>query len=208
MHTSNDGSGVYMILNTVSKMIYIGSTKNFRRRCNGHRYELNNGKHRSRHLQNSWNKYGQDAFEFLVLEHIWTPSDLLGREQWWIDYLRAAKRGRGYNLAPVAGSTLGFKFSDAMRANLSAIRKGKPRSPEWRKNIGDANRGRPRKPITEETRAKMSASSTGRRHTEEAKAKCGAANKGRTRTEEVRQRIAATLRARHGGSRETGQECA
>jgi group I intron endonuclease len=205
MQTSNEGSGIYMILNSVSRTIYVGSTVNFRRRCNGHRYTLNNGKHRSPHLQNAWDKYGQAAFEFLVLEHVWTPDDLLAREQWWIDRLRATKRGRGYNLAPVAGSTLGFKFSDAMRAHLSAIRKGKPRSPEWRKNISDAKRGRPGRPHTAESLAKLSASSSGRRHTPEALVKIGLANKGRTRTEEVRQRIAATLRARHA-SRETQQE--
>lgn len=61
-------AGVYKIVNTIDGKFYLGSTYSFYKRCPSHRSNLNKGLHHCRHLQNAWNKYGEDAFEFHILE--------------------------------------------------------------------------------------------------------------------------------------------
>ena len=62
--------GVYMIKNkTTPERFYIGSSVDLANRFSGHKNDLSKNKHHSPHLQNAWNKYGPDNFEFVVLEH-------------------------------------------------------------------------------------------------------------------------------------------
>ena len=49
---------------------YVGSAVNFKRRRRKHRKSLRKGTHHSPHLQNAWNKYGEDNFKFDVLEYV------------------------------------------------------------------------------------------------------------------------------------------
>lgn len=59
--------GIYVIVNTVSRKVYVGKTENsFEYRYNVHLYELCHNCHINKHLQNAWNKYGTDAFIFCV----------------------------------------------------------------------------------------------------------------------------------------------
>ena len=44
----------------------MGSAVRVLSRWNQHRSLLNKGKHHSQHLQSSWGKHGQAAFEFLI----------------------------------------------------------------------------------------------------------------------------------------------
>ena len=60
--------GIYMIRNTITDKLYIGKSVNIKKRFNEHKHELRNGCHHNDHLQKAWNKYGEDAFEFHVLE--------------------------------------------------------------------------------------------------------------------------------------------
>lgn len=57
-------SGVYFIRNCVTKTIYVGHSSDIRERFNSHKSMLRRGKHNNPHLQNSWNKYGQESFVF------------------------------------------------------------------------------------------------------------------------------------------------
>ncbi len=59
---------IYKILNKVNGKFYIGSTKNFKRRKGDHIWALNKNEHYNILLQRSWNKYGSDAFIFLIHE--------------------------------------------------------------------------------------------------------------------------------------------
>lgn len=61
-------AGIYSIQNILNNKRYIGSTKNFYSRFHEHKYLLLNGKHHSKHLQNSFNKYGDSVFVFQILE--------------------------------------------------------------------------------------------------------------------------------------------
>ena len=59
--------GVYVIKCKVNDRFYIGVSKNIKARWNEHRSDLKNNKHHSVKLQRSYNKYGIDAFEYLVI---------------------------------------------------------------------------------------------------------------------------------------------
>lgn len=62
-------TGIYQIRNLVNGKIYIGSAVNINSRWRTHKANLNLNKHKSKHLQASWNKYGINTFIFKVLEY-------------------------------------------------------------------------------------------------------------------------------------------
>lgn len=64
---------------------YIGQTINFKNRFNDHKSRLKNGKHFNKHLQNIWNKYGEDNIEFIPIEEVSIYSTLLQREKFYIE---------------------------------------------------------------------------------------------------------------------------
>lgn len=59
--------GVYKILNTINNKYYIGYSKDINNRFKKHKYSLLNLKHWNLLLQRSFNKYGFDNFEFIIL---------------------------------------------------------------------------------------------------------------------------------------------
>lgn len=61
---------IYEIRNLVNNKIYIGSTINYKNRKRGHFNDLRNGKHSSSYLQNSYNKHGEEKFEFNIIEKV------------------------------------------------------------------------------------------------------------------------------------------
>lgn len=79
--------GVYKITNIVTGKYYIGSSKNVRARFYGHLSQLKNNKHHNKHLQSSFNTYGETVFVFEVLEYFYnlTISDLRAKEQEYFD---------------------------------------------------------------------------------------------------------------------------
>lgn len=68
-------SCVYAIVNIKTSRRYVGSTGDFRTRMNGHRSMLRRGIHENSYLQRAWNKYGEAAFVFEVIESC--PLELL-----------------------------------------------------------------------------------------------------------------------------------
>lgn len=59
--------GIYSITNKISDRIYIGSSIDIDRRWKEHVNNLNKDKHINHDLQDDWNLYGQDNFEFTVI---------------------------------------------------------------------------------------------------------------------------------------------
>lgn len=66
-------SGVYRILHKASGKSFIASLPNLKS-MDGRRFELNNGSFQNKELQQDWNTYGEDAFEFEILE-VLKPSE-------------------------------------------------------------------------------------------------------------------------------------
>lgn len=88
--------GIYQIKNLVNNKIYIGQTKErFIERYWHHQWKLKNGTHDNAHLQKAYNKYGENNFEFSVLE-ILENIELDEREKYWISYYRSL--GLSYNI--------------------------------------------------------------------------------------------------------------
>lgn len=65
-----NSSGIYGILNTVTHKWYIGSTHDFNDRIRRHLYYLKLNSHHSQKLQRAWNKYGENVFDFFILEEV------------------------------------------------------------------------------------------------------------------------------------------
>ena len=177
-------SGVYEISCSVSPNKYIGSTVHFDCRWTEHRRDLRKQRHRNRHLQAAWNKYGADTFSFKIIEQV-EPVECVEQEQCWIDmYLMFGIPL--YNLTLTAGSTFGMKFGPPPPERIERIRQGnigKKLSPEHVARIVEANTGRKKTP---EEIAKIVAVHTGRKRSAETCAKIGEASRNRITTEEAR----------------------
>lgn len=168
--TTSVKSGIYEIRNKITGHCYIGSSIDVRNRRYRHVYALRRGEHHSPVLQNAWNKYGEDSFEFLLIEEVPDRSLLIQREQYWIDTRRPK-----YNINQVAESRLGLK-----------------NTAEQNRRIAESHKGMKHKP---ESLEKMRAAKLGGRLTEEHKHKISKAGEGRTYTSEQVARIAASNRA-------------
>lgn len=94
-------SGIYIIQNVINDNEYIGQAINIEKRWVTHRTDLNSRRHANRYLQADWIKYGEDAFQFRVLEYCDTYH-LTEREQHHLD--AHAREGYCYNIARNASS--------------------------------------------------------------------------------------------------------
>ena len=222
-------SGIYAIRNTTNDKRYIGSAVNLRHRWNTHRSELRADEdHHNIHLQRAWNLYGEESFEFLVIDKC-SIGLLLIREQ-----LHMNLHPDSYNIAPIAGSCLGVKHTPETRAKNSAAkmgntyRRGHKDTLEARANMSAAHMGVSHTPErnakksanmmgntyrlghkdTDETRAKKSVSHMGNTNaaghvpSPESRAKNSAAHKGSKRTPEARANMSAAQTARWARERE------
>lgn len=99
-------SGIYTIRFIDQDRNYVGSTVEFNERFNEHVRFLRNGNHHSERLQNFWNKYGPDKFEFVILEVLdREPEILRAREMVWMEKLNSCDRDMGFNIARDATRT-------------------------------------------------------------------------------------------------------
>jgi len=111
-------SVIYFIELTLTGRRYIGSAAIWERRKPQHLWDLRNNRHRNKRLQRAWNKYGEKAFVFGVLETLepaTSPEQLMKREQFWID-----KTPLRFNSGPCSKSRLGVKCSATTRRRMSA----------------------------------------------------------------------------------------
>lgn len=123
---------IYQIRHIESSKVYVGSAINPQKRCKEHGNALLAGRHHSRYLQRAWNKYGEGAFIFEIIEPVLFVEDLITREQHWIDTLQASNARYGYNVSPTAGSPLGVKHTDETRAKTSERSKAQFTDPAQR----------------------------------------------------------------------------
>lgn len=89
--------GIYCIRNTINDKKYIGLSRDIRRRWNEHRSDLRNNNHINVYLQSAWNLYGEDAFEFSILE-LCDPTEICDKERYYIAEYHTLSHENGYNL--------------------------------------------------------------------------------------------------------------
>ncbi|RUS23416.1 hypothetical protein BC937DRAFT_88883 [Endogone sp. FLAS-F59071] len=122
-------AGVYAFVCTANNKVYIGSTKNLRKRFMAHLSGLRS----NILLQRAILKYGLQSFSFVILEFC-AIDQLLEREQFYITSLNPE-----FNVLKVAGSPLGYKHTEETKAKMSGENHpnyGKPRSDEDRAKKG------------------------------------------------------------------------
>jgi group I intron endonuclease len=114
--------GVYAIINKLNHKFYIGSAQQegdfpcqtgFYARWYMHVWNLDKNQHHCKHLQNAWNKYGADNFEFKII-HKCHPNDCIQFEQLYLNFLCPH-----YNGSPTAGSSKGCKRNEEYLKALS-----------------------------------------------------------------------------------------
>jgi len=90
-------SGVYLIRNTATGTVYVGSAANMTARWRDHHRLLNQGRHHCRGLQAAWSQDGAGAFSFAVAEAVVDLAQLTQRECIWIEQYRATQPNGLYN---------------------------------------------------------------------------------------------------------------
>ena len=94
--------GIYKILNLKDGKFYLGSsTMKILKRIQHHCCQLKKNNHKNKHLQNAWNKYGEENFEFIILENL-EKNKCLEREQ---ELLNQIGIDNLYNINPLASGT-------------------------------------------------------------------------------------------------------
>lgn len=126
--------GIYCIENTITSKKYIGQAINIRKRWQDHKSELRNDKHPNIHLQRAWNLYGEESFNFSVID-ICEDSELNAKEIYWINYYDTYKNG--YNRTLGGEGTRGFKLSEERRAQISKDLTGRPVKEQTRKLMSE-----------------------------------------------------------------------
>lgn len=196
---------IYQILNIITNKRYVGSAVDFNRRKRTHLRLLRNGIHHSNKLQNSFNKHGEDSFEFIVIEKVNDKSKLIEREQFWLDKLKPE-----YNMTLVAGlnSHLGLKRGEETKKKISQALTGRKLSSEHIEAMRKGLIGLKQTEEAKKTRAEACKNSesfkksmVSKKRIEKIK-KTRLENGGYIVTEEMKKRISETLKSKenyHGG---------
>lgn len=177
---------IYAIFNIEDDKSYVGQTYNKLKRFGEHKKTLNAHTHCNAYLQRAWNKCGQAAFIFVMLESVDEIKNLTEREQYWTDKLKPE-----YNIAPVAGSLKGYKHTNEAIQNMSDAHKGYKASPETRAKMSEQRKGNKFAVGSKRTKEHMDAilaSNKGFPKSEEHKAKIAAGNRGKIVSEETKRK--------------------
>ena len=115
--------GIYKITNTANGMVYVGQSRNLRKRITEHKRDLRKGTHRNDKLQKAYNKYGAKAFVYEIIENC-SLEELNEKEIFWCNELQALDRYKGYNLGEAGGQPmLGRHHTLEARKKMSEYRK-------------------------------------------------------------------------------------
>jgi group I intron endonuclease len=145
--------GIYQIKNTTSGGVYVGSTREFKCRWTDHKRSLITNKHKTKHLQNAYNKYllehGSDDFlEFSILELMEnsTKQERLISEERWInkfieDGFDLYNTNKKPTKEPIVQSVMSLEAKQKMIARRKGIRHSpateyKPGNVPWSKENG------------------------------------------------------------------------
>jgi len=133
--------GIYKIINKVNGKYYVGSSNDIKKRWIHHRTLLNHNKHDNKYLQNAWNKYGKENFDFLIIEKDIDEDKLLLVEQRYIDLCKQ-DRDESYNLTLYSTSPMkGRKMSESTKLKMSESHKNYIFTEEHKQNLSKSKTG-------------------------------------------------------------------
>ena len=130
-------TGIYGIHNSASGKWYIGQAVDIAKRFRQHKAMLQSGNHRNKHLQSAYDKYGAEAFEFVILEQC-DLAELNPKEKLWVR--TKSSFCDGYNNTAGGDGVLGLKMSDATRQKMSDARRGRKVSESTKLSIKEAHK--------------------------------------------------------------------
>jgi group I intron endonuclease len=204
MRTDSKSSGVYEMVCTTTAYRYIGSTERFDTRCAQHKSRLRRNEHHSRRLQTAWNLYGEEAFEFRVIEEC-TVEVLFKVEQRYFDVedilflfnttIRAGGPGKHTEETKkkIGLTSLGRRHTNETKSLMSSLHIGKKMSPRARQKMSKAKIGIP---LPAATTAKAVETNTGKERSDETKSRISKGNTGKVRSAEARKKIGAAGKGR------------
>lgn len=136
-------SGIYCIENKINNKKYIGQSIDIRKRWREHRTSLNNNKHHNKYLQRAWNKYGEENFDFYIIQNL--PQDTIHIiyniwEIYYIDEYKTQNPKYGYNMTIGGEGTVGHVVTDETRKKISETQKGRKLTKEWIEHISQAHK--------------------------------------------------------------------
>lgn len=137
--------GIYLIRCTVNNKVYVGQTKDIKKRYNTHIQELRRGRHSNSYLQEDFDKYGEKNF---VCKTIYELEDekldrqkLYNLEIYYISLYNSTNRLKGYNIE--SGGNGSGRASKETCLKLSESHKGKKMSKEVRQKLSEMRKGKP-----------------------------------------------------------------
>jgi group I intron endonuclease len=172
--------GIYCIFCKANNKTYIGSAKNLSTRWGEHKFLLEHQKHFNRNLQNAWNKYGSEMFEYSIKEELgeYDKKYFFAKENYWIESYRE-NSFQVFNIAKAEGGwgpeTFLRKHEIAKKISTSLKKFNNSLSQEERNAL--YGKGKKGVALTEEHKQKTSRGLAGKTKSEETKRRMSAAQK-------------------------------
>ena len=190
--------GVYMIKCLINGKVYIGKSNDVKRRWREHKSRLKRNNHENEKLQYDWNEYGEDNFEFKLIENYDNEEFGIELEKKYINEYKSYDLNFGYNMTLGKGENGGEILTEETKKKL----KGRELSEEHKKKISESNIGNKNAlgyKHTEEAKKKISESHKGKQPTEETRKKMSEAQKGKVASEETRKKISMGNKGKNSG---------
>lgn len=143
--------GIYKITTKHNNKYYIGSSVDIYKRWNDHLHKMSCQKHANSFLQNVYNKYGVEDFEFSIIKEMQNSSneEIRKEEQKILDKIFKEDKENIYNLASHANGGNSTKISlESLQSISNKNRKCSEEDLNWIKQ--QLEKGRTKKVIAEE----------------------------------------------------------
>lgn len=181
--------GIYKIKNQINNKVYIGQSIDIYTRWYNHKHDLRNGVHYNTHLQKSWDKYGEENFEFSIIE-VCDQNNLDALEIEYIAYYQSHSAQFGYNMS--SGGIGGGIPNEETRKKLSQVNSGENNPMFGKKHTEETKSKIRQKKVGDKNymygKRGENSPSYGRKHTEAELEKMRNVNKGKHMSDAFRKK--------------------